>query len=181
MKRAFLVTGPESAGNRLLAAVLSAAGCVGEGSTASRFNERLPFDEDPAVVIRSMPHGGDWYPVEMLLSTLRRRGYEVTVLVTTRDPVALARSQVANGHQPSEDDAHVAVCRAYDEIFDGLRHSQEISHLVPYESVTSEDPNAIPALLELLGLRPVGLASVEVDGLPRPIENQNAKHYEVRT
>src|SRR3546814_19324561 len=75
-KRCFLVVGPESAGNRLAAAVLVRAGCVGHASTVQVWDRTLPEGETPAVVIRSFPHGDDWPDLGALLSTLHARSEE---------------------------------------------------------------------------------------------------------
>src|SRR3546814_10009736 len=84
-KRCFLVVGPESAGNRLAAAVLVRAGCVGHASTDQVWDQTLPEGETPAVVIRSFPHGDDWPDLGALLSTLHARGYVVTVLIRSEE------------------------------------------------------------------------------------------------
>ena len=129
-KRAYLVTGPESAGNRMVAAILSEAGCYGEGSTSWAWNRwELPDGTvEPVVVIRSQPHGnqGDarrgFVSVFETVALLVAAGYETTVLVTHRDPVALTRSQVARGHVQDELEAVDNVRDAYLTIYGELAY-----------------------------------------------------------
>lgn len=179
-KRAFLVTGPESSGNRMMAAILSAAGCRGSGSTDSPYNDQLPAGESPVVIIRSFPHGGRWPNLRELIAQLQSCGYEVTVLVTARGPVALERSQVAAGHQVDGDGARQAIAEAYGRIFPALFASGTRWMLVPYEALVLNPDTAVPELLELLGLNPDFGGHVRVDHQLGPITDQNRKHYRVR-
>ena len=179
MKRAYVVTGPEGAGNRMLAAILVAGGCHGTGSTDSPYNRALPQGESPAVIIRSLPHGGSWPDLASCFAELIAGGYQVTALLTAREPTALFRSQVAAGHQATERDAEDATDQAYRLFFASL-HGQDVDWLlVPYEGLVLNPGLAIPALLERLGLDPdVPTNIVRVDHGRRVIVDQNAKHYQ---
>jgi LPS sulfotransferase NodH len=178
MKRAYLVTGPESAGNRLLAGILAGAGCHGTGSTDSVYTDTLPDGSvSPVVVIRSQPHGDIWPETDDTLDGLMQADYEVTVLVTTRAAVPLERSQVAQGHAPTEELARVAISRAYDDIFAAIIGVELDWLLVPYESLVMDPEVAIPALLERLGLDPAWSGTVEVDRTVAEISDANRKHY----
>lgn len=172
-RRCFLVVGPESAGNRLTAAVLVAAGCAGDASTHQRWADTLPDGSDElAVVIRSFPHAGRWPNLWRITRDLKTTGYRVTALVTARHPFALYRSQTERGHHLDDAEAYNATRRAYAEIIRGLPTTEW--YLVPYESLCeSGGPEALCRLLELpvpRGIRTVGTGV-------RGIRSQNAKHY----
>jgi hypothetical protein len=147
----FLVVGPESAGNRLLAALLVSAGCHGDGSTAQRWDPGLPTGISPAVVIRSFPHGGQWIDLRHVYDGLRIAGYKrVVTLVTVRHPVAMARSQVRRGHAHHIKDAEVRIERAYLRIVPRI---QSPFLLVPYEALVAGEASRRELLLSM-GLTP---------------------------
>lgn len=145
MKRAYLVVGPESSGNRKLAAQLIEAGCVGGTEFDHPFMHELPTEEDPVVVVRSYPHGNQWPDVADLFEILRGRGYCVRALVTVRDPLAVMRSQVARRHHPREL-AWSNYQQAYLSLFEQLRRVNLWYALVPFDVGASDE------LLAILGL-----------------------------
>lgn len=163
MKRCFVVCGPESAGNRLLAAHLQRAGCHGNASTEQDY---FPGKESPAFVIRSLPHGEEWPDLKALKRKLERRDYRVTFLVTVRDPFSLVRSQLARGHQDCAYKAIETVREAYRAALIGDYY------LVPYEALTQ----GYDGFLGLLGL-PRGTGGLFIDGEPTKIQDGNKKHY----
>lgn len=170
MKRCFLVCGPESAGNRLLASLLARAGCIGEGSTTNRWRERLPADETSAVIIRHRPSAAE-------LAELDRRGYIVTALVTTRDLHCTTRSQVARGHCVTETEAWHGIGAAYREIFRALPDNVDIV-VAPFEAFTLHREAAANALLARLGLPKLMPGRVAIDNHLEPgIRDENAKWY----
>lgn len=176
MKRCFLVVGPESAGNRLLAGVLIRAGCHGRASTHQEWDQALPEDETPAVVIRSFPHGGRWPELPGILQTLSDRGYQTTVLVTVRHPVALTESQVARGHARRVEESMDLVRKAYRRIFADLSgHPRLRSFLVPYEAVC--EGGGAESLCIALGLSSSDVNHVMVDGIAQPVASRNARRY----
>jgi len=100
-KRAFLVLGPESAGNRLVTRCLISAGCEGDGDHEQRFDEPdgLVGAADLIVIRRSMPHGDAWPHLDGLLDRLKSHGYhDVRVLAMIRTHYCMIRSQVIAGH-----------------------------------------------------------------------------------
>lgn len=177
MKRCYLVTGPESAGNRLLAASLVAAGCEGLGATFQPYHDRLPTTEKNAVVIRSMPHGHDWPDLIGICAELEGRGYRVHVLVTARDHHCMIDSQVETHGHP-EETAVSNAARAYREIFDALAIVDADYTVVPYESLVLHPKAARERLLARLGLPLRVPETLRVEGVHGPIEDGNAKHYE---
>jgi hypothetical protein len=178
MKRAFVVVGPESSGNRLLAALLVRAGCFGHGWEAE---SDLPLHHTPAVVTRSYPHGNEWPDLRDIYRTLRDRGYMVQALVTCRDLFCTIESQHASQHHPREL-AAANVTRAIGSIFAQLADLNCAWTLVPYESLILHPIDAVHRLLERLDL-PVGNlgSAFVVDGTEHEtISDGNWKHFDVK-
>src|SRR6266540_4276722 len=106
MKRAYLVLGPESSGTRFVTKLLIDAGCLGDGDHEQRLDKPgdqsrelleealLPHDETPIVWRRSYPHGGQWVDISQAVGQLRRKGYDVHAVVTTRDWFPMIQSQL---------------------------------------------------------------------------------------
>ena len=168
------MTGPESAGNRLLAAVLIRAGCAGQASTAQAWDRTLPNGESPAVVIRSMPHGRARPNISRIWARLQSRGYQATVLVTARHPAALGASMAARGHAASERKATEKARAAYRRIFATMGAAP--FYVVPYETLVG-GPEPVRALLRLLGLPPVTDGPVTIDLETHPIADRNPVHF----
>ena len=184
MTTCYLVVGPESAGNRMLAACLIAAGGRGEATARGDggYNNCLPEGEDRAVVIRSFPHGGEWPSLDRILDQLLAHYDQVTVLVTVRHPVALWRSQANRGHVASTPEAHDNSRQAYVLIMAALGRRWGMDGvewlLVPYESLAD---GGAEALMGQLGLSAMGLGGlVEVEGRLVPLENRNRRHFPTR-
>lgn len=179
MKRAFLVTGPESAGNRLLAAILIRAGCHGEAATFQPWDVALPLSETPAVVIRSVPHGDQVPDLAKDIETLKARGYGVTVLVTARDPWALAHSQGRRGNIDPFPEALDRIQDAYLWIFSRLAdcpHARIV--VVPMEALILHGDRAAERLLEIVGIPPVIEGPLVVEGVEWPgVYDADAKYY----
>lgn len=174
MKRCYLVVGPESAGNRLLGAILTRAGCQGEAATNARWNKSLPTVETPAMVIRSYPHGEEWPDLSAILPELWYRGYEVTTLITVRHPAAIAASQVESGHARDFAGAEAQIRDAYRRI---MREVSGTFHLVPYEIFAYGPPAATRALLNHIGMPVVTAGPLIIDGQERDQEDANAKYF----
>lgn len=175
MKRCFVIAGPESSGNRLLAAILIRAGCRGDASTDQRWDSELPTDETPAVIIRSFPHGEEWPDLQAINTELEARGYAITTLITVRHHSATVRSQVSRGHATGLSEAAAQIREAYTRIFAKVSIDYMI---VPYAVLIYESDKAIATMLEDLGLPPITEGDLMIDGEPAFISNQNAKHYE---
>lgn len=164
MKCAYLVVGPESSGNRMLATLLIQAGCAGGTAFDHPLMFNLPVDEDPVVVIRSYPHGNDWPDLAEIYDTLRGRGYMVRALVAVRDPHCVIESQVERRHHPREL-AWSNYQQAYRRIFEQLLSVNVWYALVPYAALRRGE-----AQRNLLAT--LGLPAVEVE-----VRDENAKHY----
>lgn len=174
--RCFLVVGPERSGNRLVASILVAGGCQGEGATFQPFRRLLPTTEDPAVMIRSLPHGTRWPNLGAIHRKLRARGYDVTVIAVCRDMACTVGSQVASGVASELAEANIQ--RAYRDVFRFAGRAAVDLVVVPYESLVLHPVGAPAALLRRLGLGPVKLDAVTVEGLLGPISDRNAQYYE---
>ena len=170
MKRAFLVYGPESSGNRLMTRVLVACGCYGDGSHHQRLNDRPPpRDADKIVWFRSVPYAHAWPNLTGHIDQVLRYEYQPTILVMNRDVYAIARSQVRTGHVRDIAAAYRSITTAYRIIFDAINQMNANYLMVSYESLFIRQPDYLGWLLAHIGLT-----------LESPIEeitDQNAKHY----
>lgn len=144
LRRAFVVVGPESSGNKHLTATLTAAGCAGQAPT----DGPQPFDgpghafvlpevlPQQLAVMRSFPHGNQWPDLAAMVTTLREKEYTVTVLVMVRDGYAVERSHLGTGgHADSVEQSRGYVREAYRRIFAGLQAVDAEFLLVPYTSL----------------------------------------------
>lgn len=167
-KRAFFVVGPENSGTRLLTRALIGSGCFGDYGHHQRMDD-LNFQRQATCIAfrRSVPHSSRWPDVEHVIQRMKRAGYEVVVLVTTREVQAMARSQVVAQHAHSLLNAYEHIERAYYHIFAALGdlHGTGL-FVVPYEA-TVLHPQSLADLLSSLGLTP---------SIPE-IYNGNEKHY----
>ena len=171
MKRCFLVAGPPSSGNRLLAAILARAGCAGEGSTSARFNRTLPTTETPAVLIRHHP------PAE-LFTALAQREYVVRVLACVRDATCTIGSQVQRHHAPTVPAAEAGIEQSWRHLFQVLPPEVRL-RLVPYESLVLHPEAAAKAVLDWCGLHPGNPPEpLVIDGQALTgVHDANAAHY----
>lgn len=175
-KRCFYITGPEGAGHRVLAALLIEGGCIGDASTNQRWSQTLPTTENPAVVIRSLPHGGEMPDIKTDLVNLSNRGYQTTLLIPVRGPVALCKAQVHGKHTDSEADARVRVQRAWQHLGPALASwcYHEV-HFVP-TYLLHVRPRILTDFLGLL--LPFGFSGeVTVEGRLSPLHDPDAKYF----
>jgi hypothetical protein len=98
MKRAFIVTGPESSGTRLMANILEAGGCIRDDDMKS--------GAETMVIHRSVPHGGIMPDFAGMVNRLRGGGYTVQAVVMIRDPFTTASSQVQTRHSADLEQAY---------------------------------------------------------------------------
>jgi hypothetical protein len=119
-RRFFLVTGPESAGNRHVVSMLTASGCAGAADHFQPFDlqrdrhpdwhssirwdwqTRRQFNNSECFVMhRSLPHAFHWPKIGLLLDQLHAFGFKPHVINTERAPLIMAHSQVRRKHAPS--------------------------------------------------------------------------------
>lgn len=155
-RRAFFVVGPAGSGKRLLMSALLAAGCWGDDGPAQRLDD-LWFDGRPDVIAfwRSIPHGEGWPPVADIVQLMRDAGYAVTVLVTVRDPYAMARSQVQANHVAFLENAYAYIEQAYMYLFGQIAPLVVRLVMVPYEAMVLHR-KTLALLLADLGLEMAG-------------------------
>lgn len=169
MTTAYLVCGPESSGNRLLAAILSRSGCAGEGSTNQPDDQHdLPISTQPLVLVKhdSLP---TW------IDGLRRAGYlRIVAIIVVREPLANCKSMVERGHQPDFETAYKHRTQTIAEnIVDCFDSGVELE-IVTYEGLSEP---FLATWLPRIGL-PYKCGSILLPGQPlTEIANQNGKHY----
>ena len=175
-KRAFIVCGPESSGNRLLTAILCRAGAWGTGSTDQPQIQDIPDTEPTVALIRH-------HDVLATYRALTKRGFSVTALLTVREWTANASSLVQRGHDVSRPAAESRICKTLlSNLCDCVTY--HIPTIVTtYESLG--DQAALSHLLRRLQLRqdnlhaPLNLRGQEYPEqtfFPQPLD-ANSKHY----
>ena len=152
VKRAYLVTGPESSGTRLMTRALIAAGCFGDAGHEQRLDGGIPDGTSPIVWRRSVPHKQRYPDLTRLVERLRTHEYVVQAVVTTRDWHAMLRSQVALGHTPDIGKARHRTRRAYLHIFKHLDALGVPYIVASYESLVQRPRRALAAIAGELGL-----------------------------
>jgi len=169
---AYLVCGPESSGNRLLASVLCRSGCDGEGSTRQprHFSAIPPCCGRPYVLIHH-------HNLRPWIRGLYSRGYRnVIAVIVVRDPVAAARSAVSRGHYDSEQEAYASRVECLTENLKAAADAGIRCEVVTYEGLTEP---FLQAWLPMIGLPYVnGPLLLPGQLTTSDICNQNEKHYE---
>ena len=154
MKRAFLVYGPESAGNRLMTRILVACGCYGDGE----HHQRLNFDPPPSNAtdiawFRSVPYAQRWPDLIEHIDQVMRYDYVPYALVMNRDTNAVAQSQIKVGHSKDLTAAYRSIEAAYKVIFHAINHHNIHYVMVSYESLFLRQSAYLGWLLDHIGLR----------------------------
>lgn len=171
MKTAYLVTGPESSGNRMLLSILLQAGCVDHTKQAEPdWKNLIPNTNGPIALMRSMPHAKDWYSLGGLTDLLKSFGYSVKIIIPVRDWTSVCKSQVAIQYASDEVTAKAKIDRAYKHLFNAITANSLDYLLVSYESFVLNTQAATGSLLNWCGLS--FPASLPV------IYNGNTKHWE---
>lgn len=152
-KRAFMVLGGESTGTRLVTRLLLAAGCYGDGDHVQRLDTHIPEDKPLLVWRRSVPHANEMPNIAEMALALVRAGYVVTAVITVRDWLCTAQSQVKAPHAPNDAAALYSLQNAYRHIF------AELPAFVPYimvnyESLALQPERGAANLYSLLNLTP---------------------------
>ena len=171
MTNAYIVAGPESSGNRLVAAILVRSGCRGEGSTnqPKSVDELQPDDGTPYVIIAH-------HNLMRWIDALRSMDYRVHVVVVIREPVATIGSQVARGHIADPQRAYMVRSQTIARTFEDTTKSGVATHVVTYEGLCE---SALKQWLPLIGLE-YASGPLDLRGQDSPdwITNENEKHYQ---
>ena len=168
MGKAYLILGPESSGTRCVTRLLIKAGCHGGADHEQAFDRSPPSGVSPVVWRRSVPHGKSWPEITRMVNSLEARGYEVRVIVTTRDWHPTVESQVKARHVADRNEAVRNLRRAYPFIFEHLARAGVPYWVVSYEALVARPKKVAAKLMEMLGLP-----------LPEKIEifDGNEKYY----
>lgn len=168
IKRGFLILGPESSGTRLVTRILINNGCHGSDEHIQPFDSE-PFNGlSPVVLRRSIPHYREWLNVESDGILRKFDGYDLIVIVTTRDHHAMISSQVEVGHAETYHKAQENIAAAYDQIFSFIKEHDLKYVISSYESLIYEPVEAQKRLVDSLGLTFTEAVT---------ITNENTKHY----
>lgn len=168
--KAFVICGPESSGNRLVAAIFCRSGCGGEGSTNQpQSPAQLPPANRDYVIIKHTN-------LTKWVNALKERGFEsVTAILVIREPIANVRSMIARGHRTNAKDAYESRTQTI------LQNVREIMSLgIPVEIITYEGltESFLAAWLPRLGLPYVsGPLSLPGQRVSSDLRNQNSRHY----
>lgn len=130
MNKAFIVTGGESTGTRMMVRALMLVG-VSELVFTRDFDwpyGNLPQIKGDIVLHCGMPLGGDWLDLWEVSKRLRHEGYTVYPLVMTRDWNATAQSQVKRGFVNSGFDAVSNLRDAYRRITQQAHNYMMVSY-----------------------------------------------------
>lgn len=161
MKRAFIVTGPEASGTKLVTQLLANHGCHGQeqGPVGNEqwilraIDKGLDFESDPIVLRLSIPHGGKWHDIHDMIWHLHCLGYKALTLVTVRDCYANMSSQAHNDtHALNAAHSDWKIQKAYRLIFEGLCATATPFIMVPYESLIMRPRLAMGKLVSWCGL-----------------------------
>ncbi len=172
-KRAFLVLGPESCGNRIVTQCLIAAGCDGDPEHEQRFDKPDGLFGASHLIVwrRSLPHGRAWPDLYGILERLRLNGYaDVRVFAVLRTHYCAVRSQVdgREKHAVSYDEAERNIAGALRRIASFVLENNLPVRWITYESIV--DPQQRPTFLRVL--EEWGL---DTSRLPE-ISDENAKY-----
>jgi len=171
MADAYIVAGPESSGNRLLAAILVRSGCAGEGSTRQPQNiSDIPRPDRDYVLISH-------HLIPMWVRALKEIGYErVHVIIIVREPIANTQSAVNRGHQKTIQEAKTdRLLTIASNIADSLAHGIE-PEVITYEGICEE---WLKMWLPTIGLQyQDGPLSLPGQHAPPTFNNMNHRHYE---
>lgn len=164
------VLGAESAGTRLAARILLAAGVAGSAEHDQPFDAALPPAAGPILWRRSYPHALQWPDLPDLAAQARAAGYLPAALVIMREGIACARSQVRVGHVLTIEDATANIQRAHIAIYSGILRADMACSTVSYEALVLHPIPTILGLYNAFDLTPPARLPDIYDG--------NARHYE---
>jgi len=168
---AYLVCGPISSGNRLMAAILKRSGCKGTaGKNQAPMDKIPPADNVPYVHVAHQDLSG-W------ITALKNKGYSrVIAIVVVREPIANMRSAVAQQHRVPD---FVRGLEARSWILAAniteIANSTANLEIITYEGLCEE---SLRHWLPHIGLEyKTGDLILPDQDAPVNLENQNAKHY----
>ena len=170
---AYIVSGANSSGNRLLASILVRSGCRGEGNTNQPTNEHdIPESDGTHFAMIAQEHLGLWS------TRFLSKGYDsIVAILIIREPVANGLSMVKRGHWKTIQQALDSRQRI---ISDTIRDAESLAielHIVTYEGLSEP---MLESWLPTIGL-PYSTGPLQLrgqHGAQNWITNENAKHYQ---
>ena len=138
MRNAIIVTGPESSGTRNLTRLILESGYSGKSGHSQPYTtlSNVEIDKPENLVVRwSIPHSDQFVDLSSFIAELKKIGYSVRAIITTRDWNCMIKSQVRTGHVNSIDQAKIRTRQAYQHIFSHLNYSKIYYETVSYESL----------------------------------------------
>lgn len=126
LTKAFLIVGPESSGNRMMAQSFDSVGvsnaCIKNGKYISGPHS-IDYNNNPLSVSRSMPYNGQWFDILKLYRDLQLDGEFDTVYLITLDRQTefMANSQIVQGRVIELDRAYINIERARNYIESTIR------------------------------------------------------------
>lgn len=168
-KRAFLVLGPESSGNRFVTECFIKAGCDGDPDHEQRFDRTLDGAEDTIVWRRSLPYGGGnhrWPDLETMLKKLQERDYNVRVIALLRNQYCTEKSQVGL-HVKTREESARNIVSATRRIASFILENNLPAQYVTYESLIY-NWSAFTRVLKEWGLKLIDP--------PKELKDGNAKY-----
>ena len=172
-KRIFIVAGPESSGNRLVARLLVKAGCWGDGSTVQRL-DTLAQDADPEaineltgeaqnlVLVRSFPHAKKWINLKDVADLFRNGGFEPFLVITRRNWPCTVLSQLNAGHVKTGGEAFANIANAERRLAIEVKRAKCKRMVMDYDFLVSHPKAATAWLLRWCGFEPTDDSSAEV-------------------
>jgi hypothetical protein len=146
-KRAFLVLGPESMGNRFVTSYMIAAGCRGDAGHDQRLDQCLNNPEilqdfgEPLVWRRSLPYEAEtkrtWPDLEQMLARLTRYGYQTRAVAIFRNQYCTVQSDTfgPEHHVDTIEEAELNIFRGMRRISSFVLENQIPAYLTTYESM----------------------------------------------
>jgi len=173
MKRAFVVMGMVSSGTRLMARIMTAAGCVGDGNHdhTQRWDTQQP--EADLIVIRKHrpvpPIRPSWTKYPNVVQSLRHIGYEVHAIIITRDWYCSVESALAAPHVETKEEGYGMAMMLWREMIIDMPRDTPFT-IVSYESLVQRPRQVVTQLFKHLGLTQIHDIEAITDG--------NEKYYQ---
>jgi hypothetical protein len=161
MKKAIIVCGPESAGNHLLESLLNGRdrvtvpGDENEVHTMARLEDYLKRHQGSNIVIqRSLPCNREWWKFDSyLLGTFIEYGFDIKVIVVSREWRAMMKSQFHKHTPCSEGEALNNIRLAYNLLFTELTAIKIPYVIVNYEALVHQREETLKSLEMLFDMR----------------------------
>jgi FkbM family methyltransferase len=151
-RRVVVVSGAASSGNHLHEAILKAAGCIDVRYALPISKDSLPKWSLPVTWLRSVPHGKEATDINALVNMLRDSECEVLAIVPQRRRDVVVKSQLANGHVASRDEAE-RWCAKADKLSEQFAALGVPCFASQYEELVADPAAHVKRLCEFAGLQ----------------------------